>query len=74
VIDHAHATLEALALTGINLTEVTDRLLEDGLSQFCAALDTLLAAIDRAGGGLQEQTVFAHVRDNQAGDEDKASS
>jgi transaldolase/glucose-6-phosphate isomerase len=45
-VDEARATLEALRLAGISLTEVTDRLLEDGISRFCAALDTLLAAVD----------------------------
>jgi transaldolase / glucose-6-phosphate isomerase len=46
-VDDARATLEALALAGISLTEVTDRLLEDGIAQFSAAFDTLLAAVDR---------------------------
>ncbi|HJR60454.1 MAG TPA: transaldolase [Vicinamibacterales bacterium] len=46
-VDDARATIEALGLAGISLTEVTDKLLEDGVTQFCAAFDTLLAAVDR---------------------------
>jgi transaldolase/glucose-6-phosphate isomerase len=46
-VDEARATLEALGRAGISLTEVTDRLLEDGVDRFKAAFDTLLGAIQR---------------------------
>jgi len=43
----ARNTMAALARTGISLLEVTDTLLEDGLTQFSKALRILLAAVDR---------------------------
>jgi transaldolase/glucose-6-phosphate isomerase len=46
-LDEARATLEALERAGISLAEVTDRLLEDGVDRFKAALDTLLGALQR---------------------------
>jgi transaldolase / glucose-6-phosphate isomerase len=46
-VDAARATIDALGLADISLSEVTDRLLEDGIAQFSAAFDTLLAAVDR---------------------------
>jgi transaldolase / glucose-6-phosphate isomerase len=46
-VDGARATIEALGIAGISLREVTDTLLEEGVSQFSAAFDTLLAAVDR---------------------------
>ena len=46
-IDGARATLAALERVGISLTEVTDRLLEDGVTLFCKAFDSLLAAVDQ---------------------------
>jgi transaldolase/glucose-6-phosphate isomerase len=46
-VDEARGTLAALDRAGISLTEVTDRLLEDGVTRFKAALDTLLGAIQK---------------------------
>jgi len=46
-VDEAHETTEALARTGICLSNVTDRLLEDGITLFSEAFQTLLAAVDR---------------------------
>jgi transaldolase/glucose-6-phosphate isomerase len=46
-VDEAHETTEALARTGISLSNVTDRLLEDGVTLFSEAFQTLLAAVDR---------------------------
>jgi transaldolase/glucose-6-phosphate isomerase len=46
VVD-ARNVIEALARTGISLRDVTDRLLEDGLTRFIEAFDTLLAAVDK---------------------------
>ena len=45
-IDDARATLETLERAGISLTEVTDQLLEDGVTRFRKAFDSLLAAVD----------------------------
>jgi transaldolase/glucose-6-phosphate isomerase len=47
-VDAARATIETLGRAGISLTEVTDRLLEDGVTKFCAAFDRLMAALGRA--------------------------
>ena len=51
-VEGARHVLETLSRTGISLEAVTDRLLEDGVTQFSRAFDTLLAAlgIDRASG------------------------
>jgi transaldolase / glucose-6-phosphate isomerase len=46
-IDDARASLAALERVGISLTDVTDRLLEDGVTLFCKAFDSLLAAVDQ---------------------------
>ena len=46
-IDDAQASLAALERVGISLTGVTDRLLEDGVTLFCKAFDSLLAAVDQ---------------------------
>ena len=45
-IDAARATLEMLEHAGISLVEVTDQLLEDGVTLFRKAFDNLLAAVD----------------------------
>jgi transaldolase/glucose-6-phosphate isomerase len=45
-IDEARASLAALERAGISLDDVTDRLLEDGVTLFCKAFDSLLAAVD----------------------------
>lgn len=44
-IEEAKATLATLEHVGISLNEVTDRLLEDGVTQFSKAFDSLLAAV-----------------------------
>jgi transaldolase/glucose-6-phosphate isomerase len=49
-IDSARARLAALERAGISLTGVTDKLLEDGVTLFCRAFDTLLAAVDEGRG------------------------
>jgi transaldolase / glucose-6-phosphate isomerase len=46
-VGEAHKVIEALERTGISLRNVTDRLLEDGLTVFSKAFDTLLAAVDK---------------------------
>ncbi len=46
-VDDARETLAALERVGISLTEVTDRLVEDGVTLFSQAFDTLLAAVDK---------------------------
>ena len=46
-IDDARARIAALERAGISLNDVTDRLLEDGVTLFCKAFDSLLAAVDR---------------------------
>ena len=49
-IDDARARLVALDRVGILLSDVTDRLLEDGVTLFCKAFDNLLAAVDEGRG------------------------
>jgi transaldolase / glucose-6-phosphate isomerase len=44
-LDDAQSSLAALERVGISLTVVTDRLLEDGVTLFCKAFDSLLAAV-----------------------------
>ena len=46
-IEDARATILALERVGISLSDVTDRLLEDGVTLFRKAFDSLLAAVDR---------------------------
>jgi transaldolase/glucose-6-phosphate isomerase len=48
----ADATMEALAQLGISMTEVTDRLLDDGVRLFTESFDGLLRAVDRRGRGV----------------------
>ena len=52
----ARDVLETLSRTGISLEAVTDRLLEDGITQFSRAFDTLLAALgkDRGSGWIKK--------------------
>jgi transaldolase/glucose-6-phosphate isomerase len=59
-VDDARATIEALGLAGIYLTDATDRLLEDGVTQFIAAFDRLLAVVDR---GRRSAITTRGVRD-----------
>jgi transaldolase/glucose-6-phosphate isomerase len=44
-VDGARHSLETLSRTGISLEAVTDRLLEEGVTQFSRSFDTLLAAL-----------------------------
>ena len=44
-VTDARRVIETLESTGISLRDVTDTLLEDGVTAFIQALDTLLAAI-----------------------------
>jgi transaldolase/glucose-6-phosphate isomerase len=46
-VDEARATLARLERVGISLVDVTDKLLEDGVTLFCKAFDSLLAAVDQ---------------------------
>ena len=46
-LEGAHDTMETLARVGIPMAEVTDRLLEDGLTLFSEAFEKLLNAVDR---------------------------
>jgi transaldolase/glucose-6-phosphate isomerase len=45
-IEDARARIGALERVGISLDDVTDRLLDDGVTLFCKAFDNLLAVID----------------------------
>jgi transaldolase/glucose-6-phosphate isomerase len=47
-VDKAREQLEALAPLGISLTDVTDRLLEDGVMRFSKSFDTLLTTLGGA--------------------------
>jgi transaldolase/glucose-6-phosphate isomerase len=46
-IEDARARIGALERLGISLNDVTDRLLDDGVTLFCQAFDNLLAVIDK---------------------------
>ncbi|MFQ5960976.1 MAG: bifunctional transaldolase/phosoglucose isomerase [Candidatus Methylomirabilales bacterium] len=47
-LEEAHDTMEALAQVGISMTEVTDRLLKEGVQLFAEPFGKLLAAVDKA--------------------------
>ena len=49
-VDEAHHILETLDNIGISLTEVTDRLLDDGLRLFVGAFDRLLTVVEQKRG------------------------
>ena len=46
-VEDAGATIDALERVGISLSEVTDRLLEEGVTLFDEAFDALLSAVDK---------------------------
>ena len=46
-VEGARRVMETVSRTGISLEAVTDRLLEDGITQFSRAFDTLLAALGK---------------------------
>jgi transaldolase/glucose-6-phosphate isomerase len=46
-LEAAHATMETLAHIGISMKEVTDELLEDGVTLFAEAFNKLLSAINK---------------------------
>jgi transaldolase / glucose-6-phosphate isomerase len=58
----ARHVIAALERTGISLREVTDKLLEDGVTLFCEALDKLLMAIDRSRRSAAVRTVLRDPR------------
>ena len=60
-LDDARARLAALERVGISLGDVTDTLLEDGVTLFCKAFDNLLAAVDEG-----RRTEIASVLDRQS--------
>jgi transaldolase len=45
-IDDAHRTFERLAALGIEMTQVTDELLREGVDKFGASFDELLETIE----------------------------
>ncbi len=46
-LEEAHDTMDVLAQVGISMTEVTDRLLKEGVRLFAEAFEKLLAAVDK---------------------------
>jgi transaldolase / glucose-6-phosphate isomerase len=46
-VTEAQGVIDGLGRSGISLRDVTDELLEDGITLFCKAFDNLLDAIDR---------------------------
>jgi transaldolase / glucose-6-phosphate isomerase len=46
-LDDAHRVVEALDRIGVSLSDVTDKLLTDGITLFCTAFDNVLAATQR---------------------------
>jgi transaldolase/glucose-6-phosphate isomerase len=53
-LEDARAVLAALEHVGISLTDVTDRLLEDGIRLFAEAFDSLLRTVEE-----RRQSVFS---------------
>lgn len=49
-VEGARARLATLERVGISLSDVTDKLLEDGVTLFCKAFDDLLAEVDEGRG------------------------
>ena len=56
-VEDAREIIEALERVGISLNDVTDTLLEDGVTLFSEAFDSLLAAVDK--GRRSELTIDA---------------
>jgi len=56
-LDEAEHTISALAANGIVLTDVTDKLLVDGLASFQKSFDTLIAGLERKAGALGRELV-----------------
>ena len=56
-LEDAERTISALAAIGIPLTEVTDKLLADGLASFQKSFDTLIAGIERKSRALGRELV-----------------
>jgi transaldolase len=59
-LDGASQLMAELAGVGINLDEVTDRLLAEGLRSFQRSFDTLLAGLGRKAGMLGRQLITSH--------------
>ena len=56
-LDEAEHTISALAANGIVLTDVTDKLLIDGLASFQKSFDTLIAGLERKASALGRELV-----------------
>jgi transaldolase len=56
-LDEAERTIAALAAIGIPLTEVTEKLLTDGLASFQKSFDTLIAGLERKASALGRELV-----------------
>ena len=56
-LEEAERTISALAANGIPLTEVTDKLLVDGLESFEKSFDTLIAGLERKSQALGRELV-----------------
>src|ERR1700678_262264 len=52
-VEAAHQTMQGLEKAGISMKAATDKLTEDGVKQFAAAFDTLLAAVAKHTGDPQ---------------------
>jgi transaldolase len=56
-LDEAERTIAALAANGIPLTEVTEKLLTDGLASFQKSFDTLIGGLERKAQTLGRELV-----------------
>ena len=56
-LEDAERTISALAAIGLPLTEVTDKLLADGLASFQKSFDTLIAGLERKSRALGRELV-----------------
>src|SRR3954470_14780219 len=58
-LDAARATMADLAALGVDITEVTDKLLRDGLASFQKSFDSLTAGLDRKSAALGREMASA---------------
>ncbi|MFQ5993412.1 MAG: transaldolase, partial [Nitrospiraceae bacterium] len=60
-LEEAHDTMEALEQVGISMTEVTDRLLKEGVQLFAEAFDKLLAAVGKTHQAAANPTINRQI-------------
>jgi transaldolase/glucose-6-phosphate isomerase len=59
-VPEARATMKSLADAGISIDEVTDGLLEKGITSFCSSFDALLGTLERKRQKMAAETTASH--------------